>query len=208
MKEYRTERVLPKSEGNAIIYYENFGWKLEDSRETYNESQKIVDTHVNTDPYGRIKTTIDTATDITHYVALRFSRDMDMPNYSKLKALQDEYESMKEPKLHYIDPAHISGVKIFVGILGIIALMIIIAVAIIDPGLAIEAMGILPVIGIAAIVGIVFMIVNLVNYKKNHLSDIELKKSYEKSYNEEKAKYESRQKEILKEAYLITQNMK
>lgn len=52
MKEYKTLRVSPEDEAECIQEMETFGWKLEDSREIYNESEELVGVHGKETVYG------------------------------------------------------------------------------------------------------------------------------------------------------------
>ena len=48
MKEYKTMRISPDEEVSVIETLAVFGWKLEDSKEIYNESSEIVGVNVDT----------------------------------------------------------------------------------------------------------------------------------------------------------------
>lgn len=111
MKEYKTMRVDPSEEVDVIGALAVFGWKLEDSKEIYNESNEIVGVNVDTKvktygdgiiggflagwngDEGKVErnVTYETKKNITHYVSLRFSRETSSKNYAKLKALEEEY---------------------------------------------------------------------------------------------------------------------
>lgn len=111
MKEYKTMRVDPSEEVDIIEALAVFGWKLEDSKEIYNESTEIVgidvDTKVKTYSDGIIggflagwngdegkvqqNVTYQTQKNVTHYVSLRFARETSSKNYARLKELEAEY---------------------------------------------------------------------------------------------------------------------
>ncbi len=111
MKEYKTMRVDPDDEVDTIEALAVFGWKLEDSKEIYNESNEIVgvnvDTKVKTYGDGIIggfmagwngdegkverQVTYETRKNVTHYVSMRFSRETSSKNYARLKELEQEY---------------------------------------------------------------------------------------------------------------------
>ena len=102
MKEYKSLNVAPEEETEAIQYYETFGWKLDETREVYNESQKVVGekyTSYNSFMRGFTgndgKVEVQTRTAVTHFLSMRFSRETSMKNYDKLSALQNEYESLE-----------------------------------------------------------------------------------------------------------------
>lgn len=111
MKEYKTMRVDPSEEVDAIEALAVFGWKLEDSKEIYNESNEIVGVNVDTKvktygdgivggflagwngDEGKVErnVTYETRKNVTHYVSLRFSRETSSKNYARLKELEEEY---------------------------------------------------------------------------------------------------------------------
>lgn len=111
MKEYKTMRVDPSEEVDVIEALAVFGWKLEDSKEIYNESNEIVGVNVDTKvktygdgviggflagwngDEGKVErnVTYETRKNVTHYVSLRFSRETSSKNYERLKALEAEY---------------------------------------------------------------------------------------------------------------------
>lgn len=100
MKEYKTLKVKPYEETDTIQYYETFGWKLDETREVYNESQEVVGERVTsynsfmrgfTGNDGKVE--VQTQTNITHFLSMRFSRETSMLNYDKISALQQEFEN-------------------------------------------------------------------------------------------------------------------
>ena len=111
MKEYKTMRVDPSEEVETIEALAVFGWKLEDSKEIYNESNEIVGINVDTKvktygdgivggflagwngDEGKVKqnVTYETQKNVTHYVSMRFSRETSSKNYARLKQLEEEY---------------------------------------------------------------------------------------------------------------------
>lgn len=101
MKEYQTIKVRPYEETNMIQYMETFGWKLDETREIYNESQEVVGSTVTvnnsfmqgfTGNDANVK--VQTRTNVTHYLNMRFSRDTNMKHYDRISALQSEFESL------------------------------------------------------------------------------------------------------------------
>lgn len=113
MIEYRTERVAPQNEDNIIEILGAFGWQPVSSQEVYNESTEIAGVDVTTYGDGFVggfmkgftgkdgTINIRQRKNITNYVTLRFARDTNMPNYSELKELNEEFESklsVDEPK--------------------------------------------------------------------------------------------------------------
>ena len=105
MKEYKTIKVTPAEEVVAIQYHETFGWKLEETREVYNESQEILGMKEKVTPYnsfmqgftgnsGKVESQVRTRTNVTHFLSIRFSRETTMKNYSRLSELQNEFENL------------------------------------------------------------------------------------------------------------------
>ncbi len=115
MKEYKTLKIDPSEEDKTITKMARFGWKVEDSREVYNESQRIVGieggtTHrsygngfaggfmrgfTGNDGTSNTQMNILTDTDVTHFLSLRFSRDTTMKNYDRIKKLEEEYNNSR-----------------------------------------------------------------------------------------------------------------
>ena len=130
MTEYRTERVAPEQESDVAELLSTFGWVLVDSHEIYNESTEIVgvDTTFYGDGFvgGFMKgltgkdgsVNVRTRTNVTNYVTLKFERDTAMPHYTKLKALNDEFES----KMGYPEPKK----PVRITVIGAIAVLIIV----------------------------------------------------------------------------------
>lgn len=107
MKEYKTLQVDPNEETDTLRLMESFGWRLEETREIYNESEEIVGvsetskaTSYNafmrgfTGNDGKVQSEVQVHTqkNITHFLKMRFSRDTDMQNYERLTQLQKQYE--------------------------------------------------------------------------------------------------------------------
>lgn len=108
MIEYKTERVDPRYEDNTLEINASFGWQLIESQEIYNESTRI--TGVNVKSYNAFmqgftgndgKVDVQTYTDVTNYIAMRFGRDTQMANYEKIKDLENSFYAnmnIAEPK--------------------------------------------------------------------------------------------------------------
>lgn len=108
MKEFKTIRVSPEEENDIVTCYSHFGWVLDDSREVYNESKEVVGVNKKVTSYGafmrgftgndgKIETEVQTRTNVTHYVTLRFSREMSMSGYGKLVELENEFMNAGKP---------------------------------------------------------------------------------------------------------------
>lgn len=133
MKEYKTLKVGPEDETTAIQCYETFGWKLEETREVYNESQEVLGVSEKVTSYGsfmrgftgndgKIESQVKTQTNITHFLSMRFSRETTMKNYNRLSDLQKEYDSIEyEP---YYDLPKKPIKMTILGIFGVISIML------------------------------------------------------------------------------------
>ena len=139
MIERRTERVSPDQQDAVIDILSSFGWVLVDSQEVYNESTEVVgvDTKLYGDDFigGFMKgftgndgsVNVRTQTKVTNYVTLQFARDTDMPNYTKLKQLNDEFES----KMNYPEP--LKPVRLTaIGVIAVALILISIILAIVN----------------------------------------------------------------------------
>lgn len=108
MIEYKTERVDQNYEDSTLEINSIFGWQLIESQEVYNESTHVMGATVKsygafmqgfTGKDGRVD--VQTHTNVTNYIAMRFGRDTQMPGYGRLKGLESEfyaYTSVTEPK--------------------------------------------------------------------------------------------------------------
>ena len=111
MLEYKTLKCEPDGVDTLCQGMQVWGWKVEQTQEVYNENTEIIsnetrlvgredifgnyhDVHYESNPITR--------TNVTHYVSIRFSRDKNMPNYDRIKALEEEYYYPKE-KSPYVE---------------------------------------------------------------------------------------------------------
>ena len=91
-------QVHPSDEQSQIELMQKFHWSLLNTQEI-----KTVDSHLE-----RRGDSVYNVTKTEHYVKLAFSRDLDQPNLKEVKALEQEYFSLKfvtPPKLF---PGHIA----------------------------------------------------------------------------------------------------
>ena len=95
MIEYKTERVDPNYEASTLEINSVFGWQLIESQEVYNESTHVTGATVKS--YGAFmqgftgrdgRVDVQTHTNVTNYIAMRFGRDTQMPGYGRLKELE------------------------------------------------------------------------------------------------------------------------
>lgn len=100
MKEYKTVKARPDEETDTLRFYETFGWKLDETREVYNESTEVVGEKVTS--YGSFmrgftgndgKVEVETRKNVTHFLTMRFYRDTKMLNYEKIRALEQEFDN-------------------------------------------------------------------------------------------------------------------
>ena len=131
-KETKSISVHPDDEQETIDLYQTFGWKLQSSQEIFNQ-----DTY-----YKSSGDRIDRVTNTTNYVKLVFARETTMPNYSKLSALENEYNNVEFP---YQQSA--KGWFILSGIVAILSIWII----------SYWLIGILPLAGAVALLVFAFI---------------------------------------------------
>ncbi len=105
MLEHVTKNVNPPDEQECIKRYEYFGWKLENRQQIYNRQESIDSVELTaygdgigggfmkgwTGADGKVK--VNKSVHVTNYVTLQFVRDTEMPNYAKLKELDDRFEN-------------------------------------------------------------------------------------------------------------------
>lgn len=89
MIEYKTERVWASNESTVIEMCSHFGWKYVGSQDVYNS-----DTYVSGGSISGDSVHLEHTTNTSQYVAVRFQRDTEMPNYAKIKALNDEFDQL------------------------------------------------------------------------------------------------------------------
>lgn len=109
MIEYKTERVSPWNEQSTINTMYIFGWDLYNKQEVYSESTRTVGATVHARDSGEgliggfiegykygnstadAHVEVQTAKDVTNYVALTFYRYTEIPNHQELVSLENEY---------------------------------------------------------------------------------------------------------------------
>ncbi len=104
MKEYKTLRVKPQEESRTMEYMEIFNWHLDNRQEVYNRSEHIVGMTTdgitrNIEYQGRLETRtttqVETEEEITHFIALSFSRETDTKNHSRIIQLEKEMDNFR-----------------------------------------------------------------------------------------------------------------
>jgi len=78
MKETKSIQIHPSEENFQIDLWGKFGWEVKSSQEIFNRDSRDLGDKV------------ETVT--TNYVKLVFSRETTMPNYQKIKSLENEYD--------------------------------------------------------------------------------------------------------------------
>ncbi len=218
MKEYKTLKIDPSEEDKTITKMARFGWKVEDSREVYNESQRIVGieggtTHrsygngfaggfmrgfTGNDGTSNTQMNILTDTDVTHFLSLRFSRDTTMKNYDRIKKLEEEYNNSRPQfKNSVSERKKPTGLTVVAVIAIIISLIILIS-----NRSSLEPAGIVIFI-VIPIIAILVIVFAWSRYNKYH--PIEVSKNKEiKKFNEDAINsYRKRMQEIEKEAVTL-----
>lgn len=108
--ESKSFQVHPNDEQAEINFMQKFHWNLLNSQEI-----KTVDNH-----QERRGDSIYSITNTEHYVKLTFSRDLDTPNISEIKKLEEQYTSLprvEQPKLFPFVPWWVWGIAtLFYGI--------------------------------------------------------------------------------------------
>ena len=90
MKELKSFSVTPGTEEETIQLWRSFGWELVGApQEIYNENSRLEN---RSDDIYSVTTT-------THYIKLTFERDPERKNYSELKALEEQFDSLKKPTI-------------------------------------------------------------------------------------------------------------
>lgn len=109
MIEYRTERLAPQEEDGVTGILGAFGWTPISSQEVYNENIEVVGVEVKsygsfmqgfTGKDGRID--IKQRKNVTNYVVVKYGRDTEMPNYERIRELNEDFENklnVSEPKM-------------------------------------------------------------------------------------------------------------
>ena len=90
-------QVHPKDEQEQINFMQKFHWNLLNSQEI-----KTVDSHME-----RRGGSIYSVTKSEHYVKLIFSRELDLPNLTEIKRLEQQFYSLSEPKEPQLFPGTI-----------------------------------------------------------------------------------------------------
>lgn len=185
------------------MHYETFGWELENTREVYHESEKLLGANIVNSPYIGTRTTFETATEVTNYVTLRFSRDLQMRNYSRLATLQDEFESLDEPQQTNCK-VNIHNKPIGWTILSCVAVLAIIILIILTANINSNFKYAMLISMILSPFPIVIMIIKWIGYKKYYTSDLKKILSQQRTYESLVELYEKRRKGILAEAIRLS----
>ncbi len=105
MIEYSTHNVSPDNEDSFQKIKECFGWQLVSENEVYSENTYISDIKATSYGDGFVggfmsgftgsdgKIEVNTRTDVTNYIHMRFARDTDMPGYDTLRTNEDLFMS-------------------------------------------------------------------------------------------------------------------
>lgn len=93
MEDIKTLTCAPDDETGFIRIYESFGYYLHSSNEIYN---KDTQTKLKSDFFtGDLMQT--TTENVTHYVKMVFRRNPSIPNYDRLKELEEQFDNCVHP---------------------------------------------------------------------------------------------------------------
>ncbi len=221
MKEYKTMRISPDEEVSVIETLAVFGWKLEDSKEIYNESSEIVGVNVDTKvktygdgiiggfmagwngDEGKVERNVAVKTEkkVTHYISLRFSRETSLKNYARLKELEEEYFRGNDSKEYLPLP---KKPVVFTVIASVVLAIILISLCTLFVGAKAEIWEIV-VCAVVPIVFIPLLIVFWVKYSKKKsfaIKENEDRRVYNKQCREA---YDKRVKEIVEECIRLNE---
>lgn len=93
MEDIKTLTCAPDDETGIIRIYESFGYYLHSSNEIYS---KDTNSELKSDFFTGDLTQTTTQT-VTHYVKMVFRRNPSIPNYDKLKALEEQFDNCVHP---------------------------------------------------------------------------------------------------------------
>lgn len=129
MLEYKTLQCRPEQVDATCQAMQAWGWKVEQTQEVYNENTEVISNETylagKRDIFGNYydlhyESNPITQKNVTHYISIRLSRNKNMPNYERIRQLEEEYYNPKE-KSPYVAIAHPSSkVSTAVGILCLI----------------------------------------------------------------------------------------
>lgn len=91
MQDIKTVACSPQEQVDCIRTWESFGYYLQSSSEVHDTI-----TSIDVEIYGEL-VDIAGSTTVINYVRMIFRRDSSIPNYSQLKALEEDYENVPNP---------------------------------------------------------------------------------------------------------------
>jgi heme/copper-type cytochrome/quinol oxidase subunit 4 len=210
MKEFKTLRVDPKDEDRTMQNMSQFGWILDSSQEIYNESQEIVGVEETskattynsfmqgfTGNDGRVDTSVNvqTQTKVTHYIAMKFSRDQNLVDYDRLVQLEKEYTQLPVYKPQIAK----TGKPLILTIVFAVSLVIsVISLLQLLNGETASAVELALCIGVPVIL-FALMLWRWLHYKKVHPSEEAECQRINQENNDIQIAYEKRHNEILPE---------
>lgn len=191
MLEYQTLRISPEREAQTIRNLAKYGWKHEETREIYNQNDQLIGisaqsytTYYGND-YGKTDSqfNLETQTNVTHFLSMRFSRDTSMKNYARLKELEaiDPTKDLPLLKPEITPMKKPIGLTVALVLLSVIVSFIALLFILLENNVGMIPALIIPVFAIVAIVA------TWVKYRKVHPKEVaELEEI--KKYNEETKK--------------------
>ena len=94
MKELKSFSVAPGTEEEEIQLWRSFGWELVGAPQEVRTADSQVFTGQDSDGTEHYQTTAG-----VHYIKLTFERNPERKNYSELKALEEQFDSLKKPTI-------------------------------------------------------------------------------------------------------------
>ncbi len=193
MKEFRTLRVEPSEEVEALSFMDKRNWHLDNRQEIYNATERVVGMTTESKTYGafmqgftgkdgKTETQVQTVEEVTHFISLTFSRETDTKKHGEIVRLEkqiDDFEFSKKRETEEV-PSYIFGL--------IVGLIVAIAGCFI--GIKVAVWGFL-VAAVAAIYAVV-MLVNVCTGKAAKIEEknLEIKKENEEREQQEQAEYD------------------
>ena len=194
MLEYQTLRVYPDQEAQTIRTLAKYGWKHEETREVFNQNDQLVGISAQSytayydNGYGKTDSRyrLETQTNTTHFLSMRFSRDTSLKNYARLKELEqiDPMKDLPELKQEIKLTEKPVGFTVVLTLIAVFVTAIALSFILWENNPGLYPALIIPVIAVGAIA------IKWTKYLKAHPKEIaELEEI--KKYNEETAKSNS-----------------
>jgi hypothetical protein len=93
--------VEPNSEVYVIDSLKCFGWKMISRNEVMN-SHQVFDSAISYSYNGIEDTTVNTHTEVDHFVSLLFERDLDLPHLPEIRLLENDFYRQQDNTQNYL----------------------------------------------------------------------------------------------------------